>query len=84
MEENLVLSAELPRTIRIPVAEAHRDAVVIKRRAAAKPPRWYYCLGHRTVEREYDCPETDRFGPYPSRGEAVNSITGALQHGFVW
>lgn len=35
---------------------------------------WFYCLKHRTVEREGECKATDRLGPYPTPEAAAGAL----------
>ncbi|NLU70169.1 hypothetical protein [Streptomyces sp. HNM0574] len=57
---------------------------LFKRKTAAKPGEWYYCLHHRQVEEGPECPAKDRFGPYATRDEAEHAMETARERNLQW
>ncbi|MET7679624.1 hypothetical protein [Streptomyces sp. NPDC005423] len=57
---------------------------LFKKRTTGKPGEWYYCLEHKKVEEGPECPAKDRFGPYPTRGEAEHAMESAWERNLEW
>jgi len=47
-------------------------------------PRWWYCLRHKTVERNGVCPGKDRLGPYATREEAERALETVRRRNEEW
>jgi hypothetical protein len=46
--------------------------------------RWWFCLKHKTVERDPGCPGRERLGPYPTREEAEHALETARRRTEEW
>ncbi|WP_405781254.1 hypothetical protein [Streptomyces sp. NBC_00859] len=57
---------------------------LFKKRAAAKPGEWYYCLQHKKAEEGPECPSKNRFGPYATREEATHAMETAAERNVEW
>jgi len=47
-------------------------------------PRWWYCLRHKTVERNGVCPGKDRLWPYATREEAERALETVRRRNEEW
>lgn len=57
---------------------------LFKKRTVGKPGEWYYCLEHQRVEEGPNCPNKDRFGPYPNRTEAEHAMAIVRERDLQW